>query len=119
VDYRRDRVFVFCAAAWVTRLQRMPLMERKYTPRWTSEKTLHFKPNKEKIDEIKIDICRKIDLIMVMQQWNQRQLAFYLGTSRANVNRVVNRRIEHLTLSQLFSYLSKLRPEFKFLISIT
>lgn len=81
-----------------------------------NEKFYFRSPNQEKLDEVKLQLCDRIDRFMVWQHLTQEQLAFQLGTSRANVNRIVNRKIKHLSISQLFKYLSQIKPNFEFLI---
>lgn len=41
-----------------------------------------------------------------------------MGTSRSNISYVQNKKIDRLTLNQLFNYLGRLVPDFRFMISI-
>lgn len=71
----------------------------------------------EKLNEVKFEICRILDYEMTYTQRTQQQLALRLGTSQANISRVMNRKVNELTFNQLFRYLAILRPSFKILIA--
>lgn len=72
----------------------------------------------KKIDAVKKDLCAAIKKIALSYGWNQKLLAWHLGTSEARVSHVIRCRVEQLTLNQLFRYLARLKPEFRFLLSI-
>lgn len=72
----------------------------------------------EKLDEVKRELCWKIKIAMARTQYNQYQLAIYLGTSQARISDVQNSKVERLTFNQLFRYLERLAPYFRILISL-
>lgn len=78
-----------------------------------------FQPNKEAIDNVKLQVCNAISRIALWRQWRQSQLAIYMGTSRANASRVQNKKLDQLTLTQLFNYLSKIDPHFRFILAVS
>lgn len=77
-----------------------------------------FKTNPKAIDPLKIEVCGAIDRVISRNQWTQRQAAIMMGTSRANISRVSNKKLDRLTLCQLFGYLARSCPDFRFMISI-
>ncbi len=70
------------------------------------------------LDPMKLELCVAIDRTIQRKQLNQRQAAILMGTSRANVSRVQNKTLERLTINQLFHYLARLCPEFRFMLSV-
>ena len=73
---------------------------------------------KEKINEVKRQICQRIRRIAFRYGWTQRELAFHLSVSQSTASRVVRLRVEQLTLNQLFAYLARLCPQLEILIGI-
>ena len=77
-----------------------------------------FQTNHKALDPLKMQLCLAIEIVCLRNQWTQRQSAVYMGTSRANLSRVQNKKLERLTVNQLFGYLSKICPDFRFMISV-
>lgn len=72
----------------------------------------------ERIDNVKREICYTIRRLIVRNRWSQKRVANLLNTSESAISRVVNLRVEQLTLTQLFRYLAALEPKFRVLIAI-
>ena len=72
---------------------------------------------KEKLNEIKFEICRVLDHEMHNQRRTQKELARRLGTTESCISRVRNRKVDHVTFNQLFRYLAVLNPNFKIMIA--
>lgn len=72
----------------------------------------------EKINEVKREICINIRRLAYRKRLNQKMLARYIGTSEANVSRVIRHRFDQISVNQLFRYLTILEPNFRILISI-
>lgn len=70
------------------------------------------------IDALKFELCRAIDQAIARHQWSYHQAAKLMRVSRSNLSRVGNKRIETLTLNQLFRYLGAVCPGFRVMISI-
>jgi len=77
-----------------------------------------FDTDHKALEPLKLELCLAISVVCMRYQWTQQQAAIRMGTSRANVSRVQNKRIAQLTLNQLFGYLSKICPNFRFMISV-
>jgi|GEM_PF-4571371 len=75
-------------------------------------------PAQEKIDAVKLELCYAIDRAIARQMWTYAEAAFWMGTSKANVSRVVNKRTNRLTVGQLVKYLAVVCPHFRFMVSI-
>jgi len=71
----------------------------------------------EKMAEVKMEICHILRREILYSPRSQREIAWRLGTSQGNVSRVLNRRVENLTINQLFRYLAILKPDFKILVA--
>ena len=71
----------------------------------------------QKINEIKFYLCHQIDKASHRRRFDYKMLAEFLGTSQGAVSRVVNKRIDDVTVNQLFNYLTILEPNFELLIS--
>ena len=82
-----------------------------------SRENFYVKPNQEKIDEVKLELCRALYFEIIYAHCDYQGIANKLGTSPANVSRVMNKRIANLTINQLFRYLAILNPRFRVLIS--
>lgn len=76
------------------------------------------KINEEALNRCKFHLCHQIDRLITRERWTQKQAAYYLGTSQANVSRVGNKKLDQLSMTQLFNYLCKLSGNFRLLISI-
>lgn len=72
----------------------------------------------QKIKETKLLLCHTIKRSAARRNYNQRTMAFYMGTSASNASLVDNLKIEKLSVNQLFQYLTNLEPNFELLISI-
>ena len=83
-----------------------------------SRKPKRFQNNKEALDALKLELCFAIDLVINRQQLTYREAAFYLDTTPGTVSLVCNKHIELLTINQLFGYLSRICPNFRFMLSI-
>ena len=70
-----------------------------------------------RLNEMKAVLCNAIDHELMLEHKSKEALAILLGTSQANVSRVVNKRVEQLTFNQLFRYLIILRPDVKIMVS--
>lgn len=76
------------------------------------------RPNDRAIDALKNEICTAIELVMARSQWSYSVSAAYVGTHRSVISLIVNKRIEKLTLSQLFRYLNAICPGFRVMVSV-
>jgi predicted XRE-type DNA-binding protein len=72
----------------------------------------------EAIEAVKLELCLAIERVILRYGWTHRLAAAYMGTSRANVSRLANKRLDQLTVGQLFLYLAKICPGFRFMLSI-
>jgi len=70
------------------------------------------------LDPVKRELCLVLRRIALQNGWTQREYAWYLRTSPSRVTDVVRFDLDKLTVSQLFNYLAKARPDFRILISI-
>ena len=68
--------------------------------------------------EIKLQACWAIKRIAFRYGMNQRELAFYLGTAESCVSRMMKEKVEAVSYEQLFRFITRLAPNFKFLISV-
>lgn len=74
----------------------------------------------DKLNELKFEMCMIIDKELSyhrVSQRGQKYAAAYLGTSQANISRVVRKKVEQLTFNQLFRYLIALRPDVRIMFS--
>jgi hypothetical protein len=71
---------------------------------------------KERIDQLKLQLCDDVKRACWRQGWNQIQSAYYCGTSRSCISKVDHLRIEELTVAQLFRYLACAAPDFEMLV---
>lgn len=83
-----------------------------------SRAPVRFGNKEESLDPVKIELCLAIDRAIARKGWTYTAAAIQMGTSRANISRVVNKKIDKLTLNQLFGYLSRVCPEFRFMLCI-
>jgi|GEM_PF-3122637 len=74
--------------------------------------------NQKALEPVKIHLCSAIWKVCMRNQWNQQQAAAMMGTSQGNVSRVFCRRTKRLSVGQLFGYLSKIQPDFSFMLSV-
>lgn len=70
------------------------------------------------IDEIKIDLCKKIKRAALRDRYTNRELALMLGTSQGRVSKVMRMRVENLTIDILFNYLHLIEPRTQVLVAI-
>lgn len=70
-----------------------------------------------RIEEVKLMLCEKIEAAIMFDQKTDLIAANWLGTSRAVISKIRHRRVEELSLNQLFFFLARLRPNFQILIS--
>ena len=75
------------------------------------------KPCKEKINELKFQVCQAIDREISKQRISQQKAAIFLGTSQGNISRIVRKRVDQLTFNQLFTFLIILNPNTRMLLS--
>lgn len=68
--------------------------------------------------EIKLQACLAIKRIALRYGMTQRELAVYLCTSESCVSRMMNEKVENVSYDQLFRFVTRLAPNFKFLISV-
>lgn len=71
----------------------------------------------QKMAEVKLEICRILRREILYSHRSQKEIAWRLGTSQGNVSRVLNQRVDALTVNQLFRYLAILKPDFKILVA--
>lgn len=67
-----------------------------------------------KLTELKEYLCSTLRMIAFRRRYTQKEMALLLGTSEANVSRVIRFRTDQLTVNQLFGYLAILNPALKF-----
>lgn len=73
---------------------------------------------KEKLNKVKAELCWQLRRSMARTNHYSSQLVAYkLGSNRACVSKVQCGRVNDLTFNQLFRYLVRLEPNFKFLVS--
>lgn len=75
------------------------------------------KNESEKLNQIKCELCLELKRLALRRGWNQRQMAWHLGTSEACISRVIRLKVDEVTFNQLFQYLVILAPGFRVLIS--
>lgn len=73
--------------------------------------------HQQKLNSMKFQICELIDRELLYMRLNQKQAAVVMATNQANVSRVRNRRVEQLTLDQLFRYLVLLKPYCRMMVA--
>lgn len=61
----------------------------------------HQPTTEEKLAELKLEICKILRHEIIYSRYGQKEIAFRLGTSQGNISRVLNRRIDALTVNQL------------------
>lgn len=72
-----------------------------------------------KLSEVKAELCRQLRRSMNRTSHpSPDRIAHQLGTSKACVLRVQCARTDELTINQLFRYLVRLEPNFRFIVSI-
>lgn len=71
----------------------------------------------EKLNQLKYQLCKAIEYEIYRIRLTQYRAAVMLGTSQANVSRVVRKRTDQLTFNQLFRYLIILKPDVVMAIS--
>ena len=71
----------------------------------------------ERITDLKLELCKKIYWEMIYQKKTTGHYCAQLGTSAATLSRIRQLRTEQLSLDQLFFFLSRLKPAFRFLIA--
>ena len=77
----------------------------------------NYEPCKEKMNELKFELCVAIDREINNMRMSQVRIACHLGTSQANISRVGNKKVDQLTFNQLFRYLVILKPDIRMLLS--
>lgn len=82
-----------------------------------SRENIFIHASEGKLDEVKLEVCRVLRHEILCSRKSQKQIAIRLGTSQGNISRVLNQRVETLTINQLFRYLAILKPKFKILVS--
>ncbi len=75
-------------------------------------------PARDKLNEVKKEICFLIGRIQFRNGYSQKALGRYMGTTQSNASLVMKFRVEELTINQLFKYLVRLEPRFRVLIAI-
>jgi len=85
----------------------------RHPNRWTYN--VH---SQQKLKEIKTELCHLIKRSARRRNYDQKTMAFYMGTTPSNASLVDNIRIEQLTINQLFRYLVNLEPNFRMLIAL-
>lgn len=74
---------------------------------------------KEDADRAKDEISIALQRIQARNQWTQRQMAAYLGTSQSSVSKATaTRTARKLSYNRLFRYLARAEPRFRLMISI-
>lgn len=86
-------------------------------PRYFRRKQTTHANEIEKLNEVKWQICTHINKYMVRHQRTRQWLAYEMETSVSCASKVLNYKVEELSLSQLFKYFVRLNPRFKVLIS--
>lgn len=67
---------------------------------------------------VKWEVIRAIEKICARNGYDQKKIARILGTSEAQVSRLLNKRFQNISLKVMFRYLSILYPKFRILISL-
>jgi predicted XRE-type DNA-binding protein len=67
-------------------------------------------PARDKLNDVKKDICILIGRIQFRNGYSQKVLGHYMGTSQSNASLVMKMQVEELTINQLFKYLVRLEP---------
>ena len=73
--------------------------------------------HQKKLDELKVQLCLRIRDKMQRYSWPPEIAARRMGTSRATISRIERLKVSELTLSQLFTYLAIIKPDFEVLIA--
>jgi predicted XRE-type DNA-binding protein len=74
---------------------------------------------KENLIKAKDEISYALQRIQSRNQWTQRQMAAYLGTSQSSVSKAVRTETARkLSFDRLFRYLSRADDRFRLMISI-
>lgn len=68
--------------------------------------------------EVKMQACLALKRLALRYGMSQNQMALRLGISRSSVSRMMNLRVENISYDQLFRSVTRLAPNFKFLISV-
>ena len=73
---------------------------------------------KEFTDGLKRNLCQHIRRAALRDRYTQRELAIAMGTSLSRVSKVINMRVDDLTIDILFNYLYIIEPRTKVLVAI-
>ena len=72
----------------------------------------------DRLNQLKFQLCHAIDRSIHRNQWSYADAARMLRVDKVVISRITNKKIERLTLNQLFEYLVRVRPNFEFLVSV-
>ena len=74
---------------------------------------------RENLIKAKDELSYALQRIQARNQWTQRQMAAYLGTSQSSVSKAVRTKTaRQLSFDRLFRYLSRADERFRLMISI-
>jgi hypothetical protein len=73
---------------------------------------------REKIYQIKCELCHVLKRFAGRQGWTEKQFALHAGCARTTSSYIENLRVDELTVGQLFTYLARIEPRFRMLISL-
>ena len=80
--------------------------------------SMFFADYGRRVDLVKIDLCHALQRLAVRNQGDHQKMAIRAGTSMSCISHVFCKRVDKLTLNQLFRYLAILEPRFRILIAI-
>lgn len=99
-------------------MQRLSRKIRREVIRRTSRR-IGYKPtpNIDKLNEVKMELCKAIRRVAWREGWTQEQLAIYCGTNETWISLAVRHEVEKLTVNQLFRYLIIISPGLRMMIA--